>query len=97
MYKVVFSRQAVKDAKKLKAASLDAKAKEPVAVVAEDPFGYPPAYEPLVGSLTGMYSRRINRQHRFVYEVLDKPIHESDQVYEGMVKVLSMWTHYDLH
>ncbi|MCI9130039.1 MAG: Txe/YoeB family addiction module toxin [Eggerthellaceae bacterium] len=94
MYQVVFSKQAAKDAKKLKAAGLDAKAKQLVSIVREDPFAYPPAYEPLVGSLTGMYSRRINRQHRFVYEVI-KTREERDLEYEGVVKVLSMWTHYE--
>lgn len=94
MYDIVFSKQAAKDAKKLKAAGLDAKAKQLVSVVREDPFSYPPAYEPLVGSLAGMYSRRINRQHRFVYEVI-KDGEASNGECEGTVKVLSMWTHYE--
>ena len=95
MYRIVFTKQAAKDAKKLKAAVLDAKAKGLVAVVAKDPFAYPPAFEPLVGSLAGMYSRRINRQHRFVYEVLEEPMASGDTEYDGTVKVLSMWTHYE--
>ena len=66
-----------------------------MAVVERDPFGYPPAFEPLVGSLQGMYSRRINRQHRFVYEAIEGEIAESGISYEGIVKMLSMWTHYD--
>lgn len=95
MYKVSFTKQAAKDAKKLKAAGLDAKAKKLVAVVASDPFAYPPAFEPLVGSLAGMYSRRINRQHRFVYEVIEGPSEINGETFDGIVKVLSMWTHYE--
>lgn len=95
MYRVVFTKQAAKDAKRLKAAGLDAKAKSLVAVVEKDPFAYPPAFEPLVGSLAGMYSRRINRQHRFVYEVLEGPTISGEAEFDGTVKVLSMWTHYE--
>lgn len=95
VYNVVFARQAVKDAKKLKAAGLDSKAKELASIVASDPFAYPPAFEPLVGNLSGMYSRRINRQHRFVYEVIEEPVEAGGRSFEGTVKVLSMWTHYE--
>ncbi|MDO4503253.1 MAG: Txe/YoeB family addiction module toxin [Coriobacteriia bacterium] len=94
MYLVKFTKQAAKDAKNLKAAGLDKKAKELVAVVERDPFAYPSSYEPLVGSLQGMYSRRINRQHRFVYEVVEGEARDDEAIYEGVVKVLSMWTHY---
>ena len=95
MYRIVFTKQAAKDAKKLKSAGLDSKAKSLVAVVEKDPFAYPPAFEPLVGNLTGLYSRRINRQHRFVYEVLEEPMASGGAEYDGTVKVLSMWTHYE--
>lgn len=95
MYRVVFTKIAAKDAKKLKAAGLDQKAKQLIEVVAGDPFAYPPAFEPLVGNLEGMFSRRINRQHRFVYEVIKEPVSVDGATYEGIVKVLSMWTHYD--
>lgn len=95
MYDVVFTKQAIKDAPKLKAAGLDVKANELIAIVADNPFAYPPSYEPLVGSLAGMYSRRINWQHRFVYEVLDKPFKKNGEKCDGTVKVLSMWTHYE--
>lgn len=95
MYKVIFTKQAAKDAKKLKAAGLDAKAKDLVAVVSSDPLTYPPAFELLVGSLAGMYSRRINRQHRFVYEVIEGPSEINGETFDGIVKVLSMWTHYE--
>ena len=94
MYLVKFTKQAAKDAKRLKSAGLDGKPAGDV-LAAQDPFGFPPAFEPLVGSLQGMYSRRINRQHRFVYEVVESGIVEGDASYEGIVKVLSMWTHYE--
>lgn len=95
MYKVVFTKQAQKDARKLKAAGLDKKAKSLVEVVRDNPFGTPPAYEGLVGSLSGLYSRRINIQHRCVYQVIREPLTENDVSYEGIVKVVRMWTHYD--
>lgn len=93
MYRVVFTKQAARDARNLKASGLDAKARQLVEVVSHNPFSYPPAFEPLVGSLSGMYSRRINRQHRFVYEVFEKPLEVDGRHFEGTVKVLSMWTH----
>lgn len=95
MCKVVFTKQAQKDARKLKAAGLDKKAKSLVEVVRDNPFGTPPAYEGLVGSLSGLYSRRINIQHRFVYQVIREPLTENDVSYEGIVKVVRMWTHHD--
>lgn len=95
MYRIIFTKEAAKDAKKLKSAGLAEKAKKLVQIVGEDPFAYPPAFEPLVGNLSGMYSRRINRQHRFVYMVTDENITVDGVDYEGIVKVLSMWTHYE--
>jgi len=85
-WQVVFSKHAVKDAKKLAAAGLKTKAQELLAVLAVDPFQNPPAYEKLVGDLAGAYSRRINIQHRLVYEVFTK---------QHVVRVLRMWTHYE--
>ena len=85
-WQVVYSKHAQKDAKKLAAAGLKAKALEPLTILAADPFQNPPPYEKLVGDLTGAYSRRINIQHRLVYEVLPK---------ERVVRVLRMWTHYE--
>lgn len=85
-WRVVFARHALKDAQKLAASGLKAKAQELLAVIAENPFQNPPPYEKLVGDLAGAYSRRINIQHRLVYQVL-----EADQV----VKVLRMWSHYE--
>lgn len=95
MWKVVFTKQAAKDAKLLKAAGLDKKAKNLVNVVREHPFKVPPSYEGLVGNLSGLYSRRINLQHRFVYEVYEESFVEDSVEYEGVVKVLRMWTHYN--
>lgn len=85
-WQVVFAKHAQKDAKKLAAAGLKSKAMELLAVLAADPFQNPPPYEKLVGDLAGAYSRRINIQHRLVYEVFPK---------ERVVRVLRMWTHYE--
>ena len=68
-YKVIFHKNAVKDAEKLKSAGLDKKAKDLIEIIAKNPFENPPSYEKLVGNLTGAYSRRINIQHRLVYSV----------------------------
>lgn len=85
-WQVVFSKHAEKDAKKLAAAGLKTKAQYLLAVLAADPFQNPPSYEKLVGDLTGAYSRRINIQHRLVYEVFTN---------ERVVRVLRMWAHYE--
>jgi len=85
-WRIVYSRQAQKDAKKLATSGLKPKAKALLDVIAEDPFATPPRYEKLVGDLAGCYSRRINIQHRLVYEVLPD---------EHVVHVLRMWTHYE--
>ena len=96
MWKVVFTKQAAKDAKKLKAAGLDGKAKELIEVVKENPFANPPAYEALVGNLSGYYSRRISIRHRFVYTIdQDELMDDSGTRYDGIVKVVRMWTHYE--
>lgn len=95
MWKVVFTRQAAKDAKNLKSAGLDEKAKVLVGVVRESPFKTPPSYKGLVGSLSGLYSRRINLQDCFVYEVIDEPFEDGGVKYQGVVKVIRMWTHYE--
>lgn len=83
---LVFTKQAQKDAGKLAAAGLKPKAQALLAVLAENPFQNPPSYEKLVGDLAGAFSRRINIQHRLVYQVLAE---------EKTVKVLRMWTHYE--
>ena len=83
---VVFTKQAQKDAKKLSAAGLRPKAEELIDLLKENPYQTPPFFEKLVGDLSGLYSRRINIQHRLVYQILDD---------ERTVKVLRMWTHYE--
>jgi len=86
LWRVVFTKTAQKDARKIAESGLKRKTAELFAVLAEDPFRTPPPYEKLVGDLTGAYSRRINRQHRMVYTV--------DRA-GRTVKVLRMWTHYE--
>ncbi len=86
IWQVVFSKDAQKDAKKLAAAGLKANAQELLAVIAANPFQNPPSYEKLIGDLAGAYSRRINIQHRLVYQVFAK---------QRTVRVLRMWTHYE--
>lgn len=86
MYRIVYTRDAAKDIPKLKAAHLDAKAKALIELLRENPYQTPPAYEKLVGDLQGLFSRRINIQHRLVYQVLDE---------EKTVKIVSLWTHYE--
>ena len=83
---VVFAKHALKDAKKLSASGLKTKAQELLTLLARDPFQNPPPFEKLVGDLAGAYSRRINIQHRIVYEVF---------LEEKTVRVLRMWTHYE--
>ena len=83
---LVYAKQAIKDAKKLAASGLKAEAQDLLAVLANDPFQNPPPFEKLVGDLAGAYSRRINIQHRIVYEVFAK---------ERTVRVLRMWTQYE--
>lgn len=85
-YQLLFTKAAQKDAKNLNAAGLKDKALLLLAIIAENPFQNPPPYEKLIGDLAGAYSRRINIQHRMVYQVLES---------EKIVKVLRMWTHYE--
>ncbi len=83
---LVYTQQAQKDAKKLGSTQLKTKAQRLLDILAKNPYQNPPSYEKLVGDLAGAYSRRINIQHRLVYQVLDSM---------KTVKVLRMWTHYD--
>lgn len=85
-WNLAYSKFALKDAKKLSAAGLRDKAQNLLDLLAVDPFQNPPPYEKLVGDLKGAYSRRINIQHRLVYEVFRK---------EKTVRILRMWTHYE--
>ena len=86
IWRVVFTKQAQKDARNLASSGLKDKAQTLLNIVTDNPFQNPPPYEKLVGDLAGAYSRRINIQHRLVYEVLQS---------EHVVKVLRMWTHYE--
>ncbi|WP_275286207.1 Txe/YoeB family addiction module toxin [Halomonas elongata] len=85
-WKLVYTKQAQKDARKLASSGLKPKAKELLALIAEDPYRRPPPFEKLIGDLEGAYSRRINIQHRLVYQVLED---------ERVVKVLRLWSHYE--
>ncbi|MCE7523130.1 MULTISPECIES: Txe/YoeB family addiction module toxin [Alloalcanivorax] len=85
-WKLVYTRHAQKDARKLASNGLKPKAQELLALLAEDPYRKPPPFEKLVGDLAGAYSRRINIQHRLVYQVLES---------ERVVKVLRLWSHYE--
>ena len=86
MWELRYTNQAKKDAKKLASSGLKQKAQELLDIVSKNPYQNPPPYEKLVADLSGAYSRRINIQHRLVYQVLEK---------EKIVKVLRMWTHYE--
>lgn len=85
-YRLRFTKKAMKDAKKLELAGLDTKAKELLTIIKKNPFENPPPYEKLIGDLKGMYSRRINIQHRMVYEVFIK---------DKEIIILRMWSHYE--
>ena len=86
MWQVVFTKQAQKDAGKLSATGLRPKAEQLIEILRENPYQAPPPFEKLLGDLSGAFSRRINIQHRLVYQVLDN---------EKIVKVIRMWTHYE--
>ncbi len=85
-WKLVFTKTAQKDTKKIKQAGLKSRVQILLSVIQENPFHNPPSYEKLVGDLSGTYSRRINIQHRLVYQVLTD---------EKVIKVIRMWTHYE--
>jgi Txe/YoeB family toxin of toxin-antitoxin system len=85
-WEIFFTKQAQRDAKKISQSGLKPKTVELLAILAENPFQNPPPYEKLVGDLAGAYSRRINIQHRLVYQILAE---------EKIVKVLRMWSHYE--
>jgi toxin YoeB len=84
--KIVYTRQAQRDARKIAAAGLRPKAEKLLEILTKNPYQTPPAFEKLMGDLSGAYSRRINIQHRLVYQILDE---------ERIVKVIRMWTHYE--
>jgi len=84
-YKILYSKLALKDAKKLSSANLSVKAKKLIETIRQNPFQNPPPYEKLVGNLSGSYSRRINIQHRLVYEVKEENF---------VIRISRMWSHY---
>ncbi len=86
MYRIVYTKTAVKDIPKLKAAHLDSRAKALIDLIKVNPFQTPPSIEKLFGDLKGLFSRRINIQHRLVYQVIEE---------ENTIKIVSMWTHYE--
>ena len=85
-WKIVFTKQAQKDAKKLSASGLRSNAEELIQILGVNPFQAPPPFEKLVGDLAGAYSRRINIQHRLVYQIIED---------QKIVKIIRMWTHYE--
>ena len=85
-WQLVYTKQAQKDAKKLVSAGLKPKTEELLEILQKDPFKNPPPFEKLVGDLCGAYSRRLNIQHRLVYQVFEK---------EQIVKIIRLWTHYE--
>lgn len=85
-WEIVYAKQALKDAEKIKVSPHRAKVKTIITALGDDPFYSPPPYEKLVGDLTGFYSRRINIQHRLVYQVYER---------EKIIKIIRMWTHYE--
>jgi toxin YoeB len=85
-WRLVFTKQAQKDAKKIASSGLKSKAESIIKILKENPYQVPPAYEKLVGDLAGAYSRRITIQHRMIYQVIDN---------EKVVKIIRMWTHYE--
>ena len=86
MYRIVYTKTAAQDIQKLKAAHLDQKARALIEVIRNNPYQAPTCYEKLVGNLKGLYSRRINIQHRLVYEIFEE---------EKTIKIISLWTHYE--
>lgn len=86
MYKVEFHKRALKDIEKLKENKLESKAKKLVEIIKENPFQNPPPYEKLVGNLEGLISRRINIQHRLIYQVLED---------KKVIRIISLWSHYE--
>ena len=88
MYKIEFHKKALKDVQKLKQQSLEKRAKQLVTIIKENPFQIPPPYEKLVGDLSGLYSRRINIQHRLVYEVIED---------RKIIRILSLCSHYEFN
>ena len=97
MYKLVLTHQAVKDAQKLEQAGMKTKAGSLLQIIRQDPLQSPPLFEKLHGC-TNTFSRRINIQHRLVYQILPNQDNETDEygvLYQGVIKIIRMWTHYE--
>ena len=86
VYRIVYRKKVLKDIPKIKAIKLESKVQKLIEIIKQNPFQNPPPYEKLVGDLEGAYSRRINVQHRLVYQILEE---------EKIIKILSLWTHYE--
>ena len=86
MYNIVYRKQVIKDIPKIKSAELSEKTKKLIDIIKQNPFQNPPPYEKLIGDLEGAYSRRINIQHRLVYQVLEE---------QKTIKIISIWSHYE--
>ena len=86
MYKIFYTKKAIKDIEKIKSAKLEKISKNLINIIKENPYQNPPSYEKLVGDLKGLYSRRINLKRRLVYEVIEE---------EKAIKIISLWTHYE--
>ena len=95
MYKIVFTKQAIEDLNNLKKSGISSKAKALIDIIRENPYQNPPRYEKLVGNLDGILSRRINIQHRLVYQVYEENFTENNNEYVGTIKIIRSWTHYD--
>ena len=97
-YKLKYTRQADKDARNLERSGLDKTAIKLLAIIQSNPFQNPPPYEKLKGDFNNLYSRRINKQHRIVYDVLPNNENLKDEngyTYKGIIKIIRMWTHYE--
>ena len=86
MYEIIYTKTAVKEVEKIKIAKLDKNCKQLIDIIRNNPFKIPPSYDKLVGDLKGLYSRRINIKHRLVYQVYEN---------EKIIKIISLWTHYE--
>ena len=95
MYKIVFTKQAIRDLNNLKKSGISSKAKALIDIIRENPYQNPPRYEKLVGNLDGILSKRINIQHRLVYQVYEENFTENNNEYAGTIKIIRAWTHYD--
>ncbi len=95
MYRIFYTKQAMKEIAKLKESKIDNKAKTLIDLIRKNPYQNPPGYAKLVGNLDGLLSRKINYHHRLVYQVSDSPYMQDGTEYQGTIKVIRMWTHYE--